>query len=244
MLCYAERSVSPPQRQLSLQNLTTVYPKKQQLSDAKLNGDYSNTVWKTKLWLETMKVGWLTSKLDVWIQKYIASPWLKGFCYCYCLHECKLKFPNADGQLKDKAFLVSSVKSSLAHGLGASTLTLAGTSASSAASELNYSGPLSRLARFDMLWAGHFSSSSEQGKEEPEDYKLFGSVAVRHPYSSCTLVPRLTMFSFPFAKIHCWWAAFQPGLSASSDPRALHTGWAYSGVGIKRESLPKLIMRC
>lgn len=53
--CYAERAASPPLRQLNLQNLTTVYPKKQQLSDIKLNGDYSSTVWKTKLWLETMK---------------------------------------------------------------------------------------------------------------------------------------------------------------------------------------------
>lgn len=49
MLCYAERAASPPQRQLNLQNLTTVYPKKQQLADIKLNGDYSNAVWKTKL---------------------------------------------------------------------------------------------------------------------------------------------------------------------------------------------------
>ena len=49
MLCYTEKAASPPQRQMSLQNLTTVYPKKQQLSDTKLNGDYSNTVWKTKL---------------------------------------------------------------------------------------------------------------------------------------------------------------------------------------------------
>lgn len=71
MLCYAERAASPPPRQPNLQNLTTVYPKKQQLSDIKLNGDYSNTVWKTKLWLETMKVGWLPSKLNVWTQKYM-----------------------------------------------------------------------------------------------------------------------------------------------------------------------------
>lgn len=83
-------------------------------------------------------------------------------------------------------------KSSLVYGLGAFAQMLAGTSTSSAALELNDSGPSSRLAPFDMLWAGCFSSSSKQGEEEPEDYKPFGSAAVMDPYSSRTLVLRLT----------------------------------------------------
>ena len=131
--------------------------------------------------------------------------------------------------------------SSLAH---VPALILAGTGSSPAASELNDSGPLSRLAHFGMFWAGHLSSSSQHSKEEPEDYKLFGSAAVRDPYSSCTSVPRLTKFFFCLTMKHCWWAAFQPCLSASSNSRVLDTGWVYGRVGIQMENLLKIIMRC
>lgn len=80
-----------------------------------------------------------------------ADPQLRGFCYCYCLHEHNLKITWHRWTAQGQGFSHAQCKSSLAHGLGASGLTLVGTSASTAVSELNETSPSSRLACFGML---------------------------------------------------------------------------------------------
>lgn len=164
------------------------------------------------------------------------------------------KFPYACGKLKDQAFLIHSV-SSLAAGLGASALTLARTRVGSAASALNDSDPSSRLACFGTLWPWCFSSSSEQGQEEPEDYKPFGSADVRDPYSSHTLVPRcflgqetLLVSSLPiwpvsllqskgtWHRMGMWWSENTKGKPAKTHHEMLMEPWA-ENMGLKSEIL-------
>lgn len=87
-----------------------VSPNKEQLSHTELRGGWSNTAWNVKLWLETMKVGWVSSKLDLWIQKHMQIHGQKDFAIVIAFKNANPNPPHADGQLKHKAFLWCSAR--------------------------------------------------------------------------------------------------------------------------------------